>query len=314
MLYKVQILLGFILLLFVLPMIVANYSNKVHEEQFVVAEQYKSNLGQRVVEQDDSNLKQTIVSEEEKNNPEQVVLTAQSNNNFEQDKNKELDNTSNNNININQTEPKKALVLFTHSQETYVPMIENEDGKTSVYDSNSNIMDFENVIKNNFELNSIKTDFLAVDTMGELKKTNRKFSEAYAVVRPYLVNQIQKNNYNIIIDLHRDSAKRDISTLKYKNESYGKLYFVVGEDNPNYSSNKELAENISSHLNKIIPGVSRGVIGKKGEHVDGIYNQDLSKNMILIELGGIENTQDEINRTISVLSRAISIVLQDPTT
>lgn len=68
---------------------------------------------------------------------------------------------------------------------------------------------------------------------------------------------------------------------------------------------------MSSKLNEMIPGISRGVIGKKGYHVDGIYNQDLSKNMILIELGGIENTQDEINRTISVLSRAISIVLQE---
>ncbi len=50
---------------------------------------------------------------------------------------------------------------------------------------------------------------------------------------------------------------------------------------------------------------------KKGDNVDGIYNQDLSKNMVLIELGGIENTQDEINRTISVLAKASSIVLQE---
>lgn len=33
--------------------------------------------------------------------------------------------------------------------------------------------------------------------------------------------------------------------------------------------------------------------------------------MVLIELGGIENTEEEINRTISVLAQAISIVLQD---
>lgn len=72
-----------------------------------------------------------------------------------------------------------------------------------------------------------------------------------------------------------------------------------------------MADNISSKLNKLIPGLSRGVVGKKGEYVDGIYNQDLSKNMILVELGGIENTEEEVNRTISVLSRAISIVLQE---
>ncbi|SOC21855.1 stage II sporulation protein P [Ureibacillus xyleni] len=162
-------------------------------------------------------------------------------------------------------------------------MVNNGSGKTPVYHSSSNIMEFENSIKNYFELNSI---------------------------RPYLISQLKNNNYDLVIDLHRDSAKRDISTLKYNNETYGKLYFVVGEDNPNYSSNKTLANNISTKLNELIPGISRGVIGKKGDHVDSIYNQDLSKNMVLIELGGIENTQDEINRTISVLSKAISVVLQ----
>jgi len=45
--------------------------------------------------------------------------------------------------------------------------------------------------------------------------------------------------------------------------------------------------------------------------VNGIYNQDLANNMVLIELGGIDNTQEEINRTISVLAKAISNVLQE---
>lgn len=190
-------------------------------------------------------------------------------------------------------------------------MVKSRYGKTLVYHSNSNIMEFKDVIKNDFALNSINTEFLGVDSMEKMKKTNRTFSEAYNVVRPYLVNQIQNNNYDIVIDLHRDSAKRDISTLKYKNDTYSKLYFIVGEDNPNSPLNRALADNISSKLNKLIPGLSRGVVGKKGEDVDGIYNQDLSKNMILVELGGIENTEEEVNRTISVLSRAISIVLQE---
>lgn len=34
--------------------------------------------------------------------------------------------------------------------------------------------------------------------------------------------------------------------------------------------------------------------------------------MLLIELGGIENTQEEINRTISVLAKAVSAILQEP--
>lgn len=33
--------------------------------------------------------------------------------------------------------------------------------------------------------------------------------------------------------------------------------------------------------------------------------------MLLIELGGIDNTKEEINRTISVLAKAVSAILQD---
>lgn len=214
---------------------------------------------------------------------------------------------------IKQIEPKKALLLFTHSHEAFVPIVKNEVDQTAVYHSTSNITEFEDIIKYQFSFNSIETEFLAVDTMGEMKRTNRKFSEAYDVVRPFLAAQLKENKYDLIIDLHRDSTTRDKSTLTYNNETFGKIYFVVGEDHPNYVMNRSYAQHISSHLNELIPGISRGVIGKKGDNVDGIYNQDLAKNMVLIELGGIENTQEEINRTISVLAKAVSMVLQDPT-
>ncbi len=144
-----------------------------------------------------------------------------------------------------------------------------------------------------------------------MTKTNRTFPEAYKVIRPFLSGKVKDNKYDVIIDLHRDSATREKSTLTYNNETFGKIYFVVGEEHPNYISNKTYAQHLSSHLNDLVPGISKGVIGKKGDHVDGIYNQDLANNMLLIELGGIDNTQEEINRTILVLAKAVSAMLQD---
>ena len=64
-------------------------------------------------------------------------------------------------------------------------------------------------------------------------------------------------------------------------------------------------------MNELVPEISRGVIGKKGESEDGVYNQDLQGNMVLIELSGIESTEEEVNRTISVLAKAVSTVLQE---
>ncbi|WP_203247691.1 stage II sporulation protein P [Sporosarcina beigongshangi] len=205
----------------------------------------------------------------------------------------------------------KALVYFTHSHEAFQPIVQSKENLTAVYHPNSNIMAFEDTIKSHFELNGIQTEFLAVDTMDEMKKKNKVFREAYNVVRPFIDQQIKENEYDIIIDLHRDSAKRKTSTLTYENLTYGKIYFVLGENNPNYPENKEYAERLSIQLNNLVPGISRGIFGKKGEHVDGVYNQDLAQNMVLIELGGIDNTEEEINRTISVLAKAISTALQD---
>ncbi|MCM3638212.1 stage II sporulation protein P [Sporosarcina luteola] len=210
-----------------------------------------------------------------------------------------------------QQKPSKALVFFTHSHEAFQPIVQNKENLTAVYHPASNIMAFEDTIKNHFDLNDIQTEFLAIDTMEEMEKQNSAFREAYHVVRPFVEKQIKENEYDLIIDLHRDSAKRKTTTLTYNNQTYGKIYFVLGENNPNFHKNKEYAEQLSAQLDKLVPGISRGIFGKRGEHVDGVYNQDLAQNMVLIELGGIDNTEEEINRSISVLAKAISTVLQE---
>lgn len=40
--------------------------------------------------------------------------------------------------------------------------------------------------------------------------------------------------------------------------------------------------------------------------MDGVYNQDLAKEMILVEIGGIDNTEDEVYRTVAVMAQAVA--------
>ncbi|PYF07214.1 stage II sporulation protein P [Ureibacillus chungkukjangi] len=287
---RILIFFGFILLLFISPIVVATLdsnatllaSTNTSTEQELVPTTQQEDLA--IAEKIESN---------------QLVYSTNSDT-----RDTPLDNTK-------EIVPRNALILFTHSHEAFKPIVKSKDGKTAVYDSTSNIMSFNETIKNYFTLNSITADFLEFNTMDEMAKTNRKFSEAYNIVRPALESQINNKKYDIIIDLHRDSANREITTLNYQNETYGKLYFVVGEEHSNYLANKSYAQKMSTQLNELIPGISRGVISKKGDHVDGVYNQDLAENMVLIELGGIDNTEEEINRTLSVLSKAISTILQE---
>ena len=142
--------------------------------------------------------------------------------------------------------------------------------------------------------------------MKELKLKGKTFPYSYNFVRPYLAKRLEEQSYDLVIDLHRDSAKRDATTLTYNNESYARIAIVIGAEHKNYRWNTAYAESLSASMNGIVPKISRGVISKSGDNVDGRYNQDLTKEMILIELGGIDNTEVELNRTIAVIGKAIS--------
>lgn len=203
-------------------------------------------------------------------------------------------------------DPFKVLVLFTHSHEAYEPMVKAVSGKVATSHETVNIMSLKDKIVNHFNVNGLKTDVLDVDIMKKLQAEGKGYHESYNVMRPYLSKHLETNNYDLILDLHRDSLKHDLTTISYNGENYAKIAIVVGAEHANFRWNTAYAESLSSTLNAIVPKISKGVISKSGDGVDGRYNQDLAKQMMIIEIGGIGNTEEEINRTIAVIGKAIS--------
>lgn len=203
-------------------------------------------------------------------------------------------------------DPFKVLLLFTHSQESYQPMVKAVSGKAAYYDEKTNIYNLKDTISKHFSMNGIQTDILDVDVMKELKLKKKSFPDSYNFVRPYLAKRLQEQSYDLVIDFHRDSSKKDATTLTHNNESYARIAIVIGAEHKNYRWNTAYAESLSASMNEIVPKISRGVISKSGDNVDGRYNQDLTKEMILIELGGIDNTEEELNRSIAVIGKAIA--------
>ena len=55
----------------------------------------------------------------------------------------------------------------------------------------------------------------------------------------------------------------------------------------------------------------KGIYKKEGEGVNGVYNQDFSNRTILIEVGGPENTIDEVYETLLVLSEVLTEVINN---
>lgn len=195
-------------------------------------------------------------------------------------------------------EPKKAFVYFTHSQEAFQPILAAQGEKIAIYHPKSNITTFQDQINLQFAFHQLETDFL--------ENYNKEEMDDYHTIRPLVQNALAHNEYDIILDIHRDSAKANVTTLKAGEETYAKFIFVIGAEHPNYRWNEQLANNLSDQLNKLVPGISRGILVKSGKGVDGVYNQDLAKNLLVVELGGVDNNEQELNRSIAILAKAVS--------
>ena len=123
-----------------------------------------------------------------------------------------------------------------------------------------------------------------------------------------------KNTYpslTYFIDLHRDSVLYDKTTLQVDDVTYAKILFIVGLENPNYQANLELTNKINNLLEEKIKGISRGIYKKSGDGVDGVYNQDFSPNTILVEMGGPDNTIDEVYRSTILLAEVLDEVMKN---
>lgn len=136
-----------------------------------------------------------------------------------------------------------------------------------------------------------------------LNLNNLSYKDSYKASRYYIEKRLKESaSINYIIDIHRDSLKKDGTTVNINGKSFAKVLFVVGLDNPGYQSNLNFANKVNNHLDK---SITKGIIKKGGRGVNGVYNQDLCKNALLIEIGGPDNNIEEVNNTIIVLAKAL---------
>ncbi|MBE1554651.1 stage II sporulation protein P [Sporosarcina limicola] len=203
----------------------------------------------------------------------------------------------------------KALLYFTHTNEAFKPVTMANDGKIAVSHHSENITKFGEKLQNQLIFNGIQTDILAVNNAEEMGKRRIPHFRAYKAIRPYVEKRINEQNYDLIMDIHRDAVGPDVTTLVHEGEKYAKVAFVIGLDHPNYQQNLAKAQLIKDEMEKLVPGITRNLIKKGSAHGDGKYNQDLHPSLLVVELGGTGNAEDELNRTVAVIGKAAAGVL-----
>ena len=139
-----------------------------------------------------------------------------------------------------------------------------------------------------------------------LSINNWNHASSYKASRIFILDK--KNKYNTLkyfIDIHRDSVNKNVTSVNINGKDYARILFVVGLEHDNYKDNLKLSEDLNNLFNKYYKGLSRGVYKKEGPGVDGIYNQDISPNSILIEVGGVDNNIDEVLNTTEAISNIL---------
>lgn len=202
--------------------------------------------------------------------------------------------------NISLSNNNLVYIYNTHDTEKYTLPF------TSDYSIIPNVTLVSKMLKEYLKSYNIDSYIEISKTKDYLKKNKLKYSDSYEASRYYLEKNLNKN-YKLIIDIHRDSLRHKYTLYEKDNKKYARILFIIGSSNKNYKKNKEVAENLNNRLNSKYKGISRGVTIRE----DTAYNQDLNERIILVKIGGIDNTLEELNNTIEVFSKVINDYIKE---
>ncbi|MFR2503685.1 MAG: stage II sporulation protein P [Coprobacillus cateniformis] len=182
-----------------------------------------------------------------------------------------------------QSNGKSIYIYNTHQGEKYA--------SNSVKEGSKYLMQL-------LEQRGYSVDYETTDFELYKMKNHIDYAYSYTVSKKYLNNALKDHGgYDLVIDFHRDSIKKSLSTITVDNKNYAKLMFVVGKGSGNYPAVNKCCEKLSSMINKKIPKLSRGFMLKQSH-----YNQGVTKNMVLIEVGANENTYEEVQNSLNILA------------
>ena len=193
-----------------------------------------------------------------------------------------------------------VYIYNSHQLENY----NNEN--LEIYGITPNVLMASYILKEKLNKLGISTIVETTNLSDFLNVNGWDHSSSYKASRLLMLDNISKyDSLKYFIDIHRDSVSKSVSTVTINNKRYAKILFVLGLEHDNYQDNLDNMNKINSLAEKYYPGLSRGIYKKSGSGVNGIYNQDINSNVILIELGAVENNIEEVFNTVEALSNIL---------
>lgn len=196
---------------------------------------------------------------------------------------------------LNTAKP-EVLIYHTHTTESYKP------GGANSFDDKQNVVSVGDALvselQNGYGISAIN-DRTVHDATA--------YTQSYSRSRVTLGNYLKKyGDFKIIIDLHRDSnPNKSAETININGENVAKIMMVMTKKNPRVVQNMKIANFIVAESNKLFPGLCKG-IDTSYNHGTGYFNQDMSNNAILLEVGADINTTTEADASGKYIARLIA--------
>lgn len=201
-----------------------------------------------------------------------------------------------------------VFIYNTHNYESFLPHLPGVTNPDLAQHSKVNVTNISDRLAQGLRNNGIGTTVDTTDTMQILNEKGLDYPQSYAAIRENVQEAFATNkDIQYVIDIHRDSLRREATTKDIDGVPYAKIAFVIGGEYKGYEKNLELASKLHKQMEAKYPGLSRGVLPpKKGPGTNGVFNQDLHENALLIEIGGVDNNMEELYRTADALAEVFS--------
>ncbi|MFD1412879.1 stage II sporulation protein P [Oceanobacillus jeddahense] len=200
-----------------------------------------------------------------------------------------------------------VFIYNTHNRESFLPHLPNETDPDGAMHGEINITKVSDHLAEELERLGIGTQVDDTDFGELLNERGMDYHQSYEVSRDIVAEAVAGNQeIQYVFDLHRDALRRDKTTQTIEGEDYAKILFVIGTGHPDYEKNLKVATELHGLIEEAYPGLSRGVFQKDGSSGNGVYNQDMVDNALLIEFGGVDNTMEELYRSADALAEVFS--------
>ncbi len=196
-----------------------------------------------------------------------------------------------------------VLIYHTHTHEAYEMQYEYEYVEASAWRTLDNK---HNIVRVGDELSALlyERGFTVIHdtTDHELNDHPNSYSRSLDTLKSYV------GEVDIFIDVHRDAYVENSGRplcLTDGTKELAQLMLVVGNgegfnEKPKYTENYMLAARITRILNNSLSGLCRPVLVK-----DGRYNQHVSENCLLVEVGHNRNSLEQALNSTVYLADAI---------